>query len=151
MRAECEEICGRYPQRRAALLPLLRVAEREFGCVDLGAMRLVAEVVDVSPAHVWGVFSFYTHYRRPGTGRHLVQVCRTLPCELRGARAVWERLRSRLGVGDGETTPDGRCTLKRVECLGSCGTAPVVQVDDDYHEGLTPEAVDRLLAGVLGA
>jgi NADH-quinone oxidoreductase subunit E len=139
----------RYPVREAALLPVLRLAEEEFGRIDAGAVRLVADAVGVSPGYVYGVLSFYTHYRREGDGKHVIQVCSTLSCALRGSRDIVHHLESRLGVCAGETTPDGLFSLKKVECLGSCDTAPVLQVNsEEYHENLDTDKVDRLLEGL---
>ncbi|KAF0246054.1 MAG: NADH-quinone oxidoreductase subunit [Planctomycetota bacterium] len=144
-RAKLDALILRYPKKQAALLPALRMAEEQAGCVDFDAMEHVAEILDVSPAKVLGVFTFYTHYRRPGTGKHLVQVCATLPCALRGAEAVFDKFAAELGIGQDETTKDGMFTLKKVECLASCGSAVCVQVNDDYHENLTAETVPDLI------
>ena len=138
-------LATRYPVRQAILLPVLRIAEEEFGCIDDAAVDLVAREVGVSPGHVFGVLTFYTHYRRSGDGKYVVQVCSTISCALRGAREVVEHLEERLGIRPGQTTQDGKFTLKKVECLGSCGTAPVVQINDDYHENLTVEKLDAIL------
>ena len=138
-------ILARYPNREAALLPVLRVAEEEFGAIDHGAILCVAKELGISPGHVLGVFTFYTHYRRPGDGKYVVQVCSTLSCALRGARDVVAHLGKRFGVALGKTTADGKFTLKKVECLASCDTAPVVQINDDYHESLTLEKLDAIL------
>ncbi|MBI4602892.1 MAG: NAD(P)H-dependent oxidoreductase subunit E [Planctomycetes bacterium] len=140
-----EWLYSRYPVREAALLPVLRLAEEEFGAIDGPAIECVAREMGISPGHVYGVFTFYTHYRREGDGKYVLQVCSTLPCALRGCRDVVHHLEERLGIGPGETTPDGRFTLKKVECLGSCDTAPVVQVNEDYHENLTLEKLDAIL------
>ena len=140
-----EWLFSRYPVKEAALLPVLRLAEEEFGVIDSGAVLRVAEEVGVSPGHVFGVLTFYTHYRRPGDGKYVVQVCSTISCALRGAREVVHHLEERFGVKPGQTTPDGKFTLKKVECLASCDTAPVVQINDDYHENLTLEKLDRIL------
>lgn len=144
-RAKLDELIKRYPKKTAALLPALRLAEEQAGCVDFDAMEHVAGILDVSPAKVLGVFTFYTHFRRAGTGKHLVQVCATLPCALRGAEAVFDKFAEELGIGKDETTKDGLFTLKKVECLASCGTAVCVQINDDYHENLTPEKVPDLI------
>ena len=144
-RAKLDALITRYPKKQAALLPALRLAEEQAGCVDFDAMEHIAGILDVSPAKVLGVFTFYTHYRRPGTGKHLVQVCATLPCALRGAESVFDKLAEELGIGEGETTKDGMFTLKKVECLASCGSAVCVQVNDDYHENITPEKVAGLI------
>ena len=138
----------RYPDRQAALLPTIRVAEREFGGIGPSEIECIAREIGVSPAYVYGVFTFYSHYRRKGDGKYVLQVCATLPCALRGCRDVVHHLEEKLGVKPGETTPDGRFTLKKVECLASCDTAPVVQINDDYHENLTLEGLDRILASL---
>ena len=138
----------RYPDRQAALLPVLRLAEEEFTNIDSAAVRLVASTLDLSPGYVWGVLTFYTHYRREGDGKYCVQVCSTISCALRGCRDLQHHLEKKLEIAGGETTMDGKFTLKKVECLGSCGTAPVVQINDDYHEDLTIEKLDEILAGL---
>jgi NADH-quinone oxidoreductase E subunit len=143
---EFHRTVARYPVKEAALLPTLRLAEREFGSITDDAMIYVAELLDLPPARVHGVFTFYTHFRRPGWGRHVLQVCCTLPCALRGALDLVGHLKRRLGIDVGGTTADGRFTLLKVECLASCGTAPALQVNDVYHENLTIEQLDALLA-----
>ena len=145
---EIEWLYSRYPERQAALLPVLRVAEREFGGIGPDAIRCVAKEMGLSPGFIYGVFTFYTHFRREGEGKYIVQVCSTLPCALRGCRDVVRHLSERFGVRPGETTEDGRFTLKKVECLASCDTAPVVQINDDYHENLTLERLDEILDGL---
>ena len=140
-----EWLLTRYPVKQAALLPVLRIAEQEFGCIDGAAVTCVARELGLSPGHVHGVVTFYTHYRRPGDGKYVIFVCSTISCALRGAREVVGHLKDRLGIQPGQTTPDGKFTLKKVECLGSCGTAPVVQINDDYHEDLTLQKLDKIL------
>lgn len=139
-------LLGRYPKKEAALLPALRLAEEEFGELGFPQLRYVAELMGLPPARVLGVFTFYTQYRRAGTGKYHFQVCSTLSCALRGSDALCDHLCERLDIGVGETTPDGLFTVTKVECLASCDTAPVIQVNDDYHENLSAEAVDRLIA-----
>ncbi len=134
-----------YPVPQSALLAVLHLIQKERGYVADEDMEYAAAKVGVPVAHVAGVVSFYTMFRRKPAGRHHIQVCRTLSCQLRGSREILEHLRKRLGIGEGEVTPDGRFSLVTVECLGSCGTAPVMQVNDDYHENLTPERLDALL------
>jgi len=143
-------LLGRYPDKQAALLPVLRLAEEEFGNIDDDSVMLVAETLDLSPGYVWGVLTFYTHYRREGDGKYLLQVCSTLSCALRGCRDIQHRLEENLGIEAGETTDDGLFTLKKVECLGSCDTAPVVQVNEKYHENLDVEKLDKLLETLRG-
>jgi NADH-quinone oxidoreductase subunit E len=140
-----ERIASLYPERMAAVLPALHAVQLEVGWVPLEAQKWVAGKLGVPAAHVHGCVSFYTLLRPRPLGRHHIQVCRTLSCELRGAGGILEHLRRRLGIEEGGVTPDGQFSLETVECLGSCGTAPVMQVNDDYHENLTPESIDELL------
>lgn len=144
-RRKFDELLTRYPKKQAALLPALRLAEEQANEVSFDAMAYIAGLLDLSPAKVLGVFTFYTHYRRPGTGKHLIQVCATLPCALRGAEAVFDRFSEVLGVKKDETTKDGLFTLKKVECLASCGTAVCAQINDDYWENITPEKVPGIV------
>ncbi len=148
-RREVEELVKRYPKRRAAMLPVLRIIEREHGRVTPEGMKLAAELLEVSPSEVWGVATFYPHFKRESDGKYVIWVCSTLPCALRGCRSTLEALEKKLGVKAGETTKDGKFTLKKAECLASCDTAPVIQVDDDHHEGVTPDKIDALLARYL--
>ena len=145
---ECQRIIARYPRKRSAILPLLYVAQREFGYVSKEAEELVGHMLGLSPAEVSGVVSFYTMFNRQPVGKYLVQVCRTVSCAIMGADDVAEHLERKLGVAFGETTPDGRFTLRNVECLASCGSAPVVQINDDYYENLTLPELDRILDGL---
>ncbi|MBI5359124.1 MAG: NAD(P)H-dependent oxidoreductase subunit E [Planctomycetes bacterium] len=140
-----QALSQRYPTKDALLLPVLRLAEEEFNGIDDDAMELVAGLVGVPPAKVMSVFTFYTHYRRAGSGKYLLQVCSTLPCALRGSQEIFEHLKKKLGIDSEETTKDGKFTLKKVECLGSCGTSPVVQINEDYYENLTTEKLDEIL------
>ena len=108
-------------------------------------MRYVADLMEIPPAAVFGVVTFYTHYRRAGVGKYHLQVCSTLSCALRGSGDVVSRITERLGISLGETSECGLFTVSKVECLGSCDTAPVIQCNDDYHEGLSLEDVDALI------
>ena len=141
-------IVARYPEPRAALLPVLWEVQRARGFVDLAAEEWVGRRLGVSPAHVHGCVTFYTMFKQRPWGRYHIQVCTTLSCMLRGSDDLVAHLERRLGVKVGQTTSDGRFSLVRVECLGSCGTAPMFQLNDDYHESLTLEKVDRLLDGL---
>ncbi len=140
-----EWLLTRYPTRRAALLPTLRLAESEFGEIGVPEMRYVADLMEIPPAFVFGVVTFYTHYRRAGTGKYHIQVCSTLSCALRGSEDVVSRITERLGIEPGETTPCGLFSLSKVECLGSCDTAPMLQMNNDYHEDLSIDDVDQLI------
>src|SRR5574341_379586 len=122
-----EETVARYPKREAAMLPVLYLAQREFGHLGPEAIEYVAKLMDQAPARVHGVVSFYTLYNMKPVGRHHIQVCRTLPCALRGAEKVTRLLKKKLGIEPGQTTPDGRFPLSEVEGLASCGPAPMMQ------------------------
>jgi NADH-quinone oxidoreductase E subunit len=143
-----EQIVARYPKKEAAMLPVLYLAQQEFGHIGPEAIDYVAQLMGQSPARVYGVVSFYTMLNMKPIGRHHIQVCRTLPCALGGAEKVTSFLRKALGIDCGQTTPDGRFTLSEVECLASCGTAPMMQINDDYHENLTEEKITEILAGL---
>jgi NADH-quinone oxidoreductase E subunit len=140
-----EETVARYPKKEAAMLPVLYLAQREFGHLGPEAIDYVAKLMDQAPARVYGVVSFYSMYNMKPIGRHHIQVCRTLSCALRGAEQITERLKKKLGIECGQTTPDGRFTLSEVECLASCGTAPMMQVNDTYYENLTEAKIDDIL------
>ena len=139
------EILTRYPTKMAALIPLLHLCQEQNGFVSEDVMHFCAHKLDVSPAHVEGVVTFYTLFNRTPVGKHQVWVCRTLPCALRGADKIVAQCEQKLGIHVGETTSDGKVTLRSAECLASCGTAPMMQVDKEYFENLTPEKVDALL------
>jgi NADH-quinone oxidoreductase subunit E len=144
-----QQILKRYPTKMAATLPLLHLCQEQDGYVSDDALQFVSNRLDVSPAHVKGVVTFYTLYNQHPVGKHQVWVCRTLPCALRGAYDVIAHCEKRLGIHCGETTPDGKVTLRTAECLASCGTAPMMQVDKAYHENLTRERVDQILDGLV--
>lgn len=139
---------ARYPVKQSALLPALWLAQKEQGFVSLEAQTQIAEKLGVSAAFVAGVVTFYTMYHTEPVGRHVIDVCTTVSCWLRGSDGLVGHLESKLGIRVGETTPDKRFTLRSVECLGSCGTAPMCQINDDYHEDLTFEKIDRILDGM---
>jgi NADH-quinone oxidoreductase E subunit len=135
-RSQIQALFPRYPARRGALLPAIHLVQREKGYVDGEAARELAELFEIPPVDVWEVLSFYNMFYTEPQGRHHVYVCTNLPCSLRGGRELLARLESHLGVRAGQTTPDGRITLGHEECLGSCGTAPVMRVDARYCEDL---------------
>jgi NADH-quinone oxidoreductase subunit E len=146
--AKVDEIVSRYPEPKAALLMLLWEVQERKGWVDLESEVWIAERLGVSPAHVHGTVTFYTMYKQKPSGKYHIQVCTGLSCMLRGSDNLMDHLEKRLGIKEGETSPVGKFSLIRVECLGSCGTAPMFQLNDDYHEDLTLEKVDRLLDGL---
>ena len=146
VKSEIRQLKARYPHPNSALLPALALAQKERGWLSPEALEEVAEVMGLAPAQVGSVASFYTMYNCSPVGKHLVQVCTNIACSLLGAEHIVEHLKRRLGVEVGGTTPDGQFTLVEVQCLGSCGTAPMMQVNDVFYENLTEERVDQILA-----
>ncbi len=144
---EVAAIVKRYPAERksAALMPVLRAAQELFGHLSPEVQQLAASRLGVSPARVDEVATFYVMFNTRPVGRHVVELCTNVSCCLTGSERIWAHLKSKLGVKAGETTADGRITLREVECLGSCGTAPAMLVDDEMHERLTVEKVDEIL------
>ncbi len=145
MEGEIQRLLSRYPTTQAALLPVLWLCQERWGWISPGVMRAVARRLELAPAFVEGVVTFYTMYQTAPPGKYLLQVCTTLSCQLCGASGLVEHLKERLGIDFGETTADGRFTLLGVQCLGACGEAPVIQVNSDYYTDMTVEKLDRLL------
>ena len=146
-RARFEEIVTRYPpdRRRSAVLPALYLAQYQQGYITANAIRYVAGLLGITPADVEDVVSFYTMFYTRPVGTFVLQVCRTLSCALNGAERVAEELQGKLGIRPGETDASGTFTLIEVECLGACDRAPVVMVNDAWHECLKPEDASRLV------
>lgn len=142
---EIEEILTHYPDKRSALIPVLNLAQAEFGYISEDVMVMVANLLDLTPPKVFEVVTFYTLLNQKPVGRYLIQLCRTLSCALIGSEDILAHLKQRLGIRVGETTQDGLFTLRTVECLASCGTAPVMQINGAFYENLTREKVDRIL------
>lgn len=143
---ELEEIVARYPNKLAACIPVLHLCqEANQNWVSEEVIAYVASKLDASPAHVKGVVTFYTLFNQRPVGKHQVWVCRTLSCALRGSENILRHCEKRLGCHAGETSRDGKVTLRTAECLAACGTAPVMQVDKTYHENLSIADVDRIL------
>jgi NADH dehydrogenase (ubiquinone) flavoprotein 2 len=147
-RARLEALFPRYPTRQACLLPALWIVQEERGWISERSIGEVAEVLGVTPAFVRGVVTFYTMYHTHPVGRHFIQVCTTSPCNICGAEEVVKAFLRHTGCDElGATSPDGRFTVIEVECLGACGFATPVLIDDDFIEGVTPERVAGLLQG----
>ena len=144
-KAEADEILARYPVKEGAMLPILHLVQQEWGYISVEAMRYVAQLLEVPPAKVMGVVSFYPMFHTEPVGRHLIYVCSTLSCALMGAERVVDYFKEKLGIGVGETTKDGRFTLLKAECLAACGVAPVMIVDDELYGNLTPERIEKIL------
>jgi len=144
-RQKIESLKKVYETHQSALIPALHVAQADQGWLSEDTQREVAQLLGLTPQSVRQVVTFYTMFHQKPVGRHLIQVCRNLSCSLLGGQRLQKQIREKLALEDGETTQDGRFTYVSVECLGSCGTAPVVMVNDRYHENVTPLEVDRLL------
>ena len=147
-KARAEKLCARYPRRDAALIPVLLELQKEAGYVAEEAMDELAKFLALPYARVKAVVTFYTMFNREPAGKYHLQVCRNISCHMAGAPGLLARLRAKLGIGEGETTRDGLFTLSAVECLGACGAAPVMQVNEDYFENLNGEKLDALLEDI---
>ncbi|HUF25873.1 MAG TPA: NAD(P)H-dependent oxidoreductase subunit E [Gemmatimonadaceae bacterium] len=146
-RAQLEEVFGRYPTKMAALLPALWMVQDAHGWVSEAAMAEVSDVLDLTPAYVKGVVTFYTMYHQHPVGRHFIQVCTTSPCNVCGAEDVVKAFLKQTGCGElGVTSKDGRFTVIEVECLGACGFATPVMINDEFLESVTPDKVPQILA-----
>lgn len=143
---EIDTLLSRYPTKQAALLPVLWIVQGRLGWVPREAVGVVAERLGLSTAFVDGVLTFYTMYNLDPVGKYDLQFCTSISCHLNGADELLEHCQRRLGVHVGETTPDGKFTITEVECIAGCDRAPSMQVNDRYHEPMTPEKLDALLA-----
>ena len=141
-----DTLLTRYPTKKAAILPTLWMVQKQYGFISDEAMEYVGKLLDLSPVHVLSVVTFYTMFNRKPTGKHHLQVCRTLSCAMMGAESLVDHLKTKLKIKEGETTRDGKFSLCTVECLGSCGTAPAMMINEAYHENLTAEKLDKILA-----
>ena len=149
VKAQIAELRTRYPTAEAVLLPALHLAQLAWGgWLPDEAIAAVAAELNLPVSKVYGVVTFYDLYHQNPVGRHRIRVCTNLSCQLRGAEEIMEVLHQELGVGEEEVTPDGRCSYVHFECLGSCDTAPMMMVDDDYHENLTPKRARDIVRGL---
>lgn len=142
---EYEEILHHYPTKESAVKTVLWLAQREFGTLTPEVEDYLSKLMEVPVAHIHGVATFYTMFHKKPVGRYNLQVCHNLSCSLLGAEHLIDHLKEKLGIETGETTEDGLFTLTEVECLGSCGTAPMMMINDTYYENLTPQEVDGLI------
>jgi NADH-quinone oxidoreductase subunit E len=140
-----DDLVRRYPEKRSALIPILHEVQAEVGYLSPEAIEWVAAYLGLSPADVMSVASFYDMLNLEPVGKHMIYVCQNLSCALLGAERLIRHLESTLGIRMGETTPDGLISLKRMECLASCGTAPAIQIDGTFYEKMTPKKLDDLL------
>ena len=145
LRSKILTMAREHETRLSSLIPALREVQKEFGWLSAESMEEVARLLEIPPSSVRNVATFYTMFFTEPAGRHVIWLCRTLSCALRGAEHLEHHLCERLGVKTGETTADGKITLMEAECLASCGTAPAMLVDDTLHENLTKPKVDRIV------
>ena len=146
-RKELDELLTRYPTKMAALLPALWIIQRERGWISEDAIAEVAEALEITPAYVKGVVTFYTMYHQHPVGKYFIQVCTTSPCGICGAEDVVKALLTHTGAVElGQTSPDGKFTVIEVECLGACGFATPIMINEEFVESVTPEKVPELLA-----
>jgi NADH-quinone oxidoreductase subunit E len=138
---------AKYPpeRKRSALIPLLMLVQRERGWIDNPGVNFLADFLELEVTDVWETATFYSMFNLRQVGRHHIQICKTLSCRIMGEPEITEHICSKLGIHPGETTADGKFTVSLVECLGSCGTAPMMQIGFDYHEDLTKNKVDEIL------
>jgi NADH-quinone oxidoreductase E subunit len=145
---QVQDILSRYPTKQSAVMPLLWLAQDTWDWLDLDVMRLVARTIEVPPSQVHAVASFYTMFKKSPTGKYLIQICQTLSCALVGAEAIVEHLNRVLEVDAHGNSKDGLFTILRVECLASCGSAPMMQINEHFYERLTPATCDQIIAGL---
>jgi NADH-quinone oxidoreductase E subunit len=137
-----------YPDPKSAIMPVLWMAQKKWEWLSPNVMKYVAEVMDLPYAHVFGVASFYTMYFKKPMGRYHVQVCTNVSCMLRGGETIYRHVSDRYGIGHNQRTADGTFSLEEVECMGACGGAPMVAINEDYYENITIEQLDRMLDGL---
>jgi NADH-quinone oxidoreductase subunit E len=141
-----EEIKSRYPDTHSALMPALWLAQEQFGWISAEIMTYVGKLLNIPTEHILGVVKFYTMYNTKPVGKHHLQVCTNVSCMLKGGYDVLDYISQKLNIKTGETSADGKFTLTEVECLGSCGTAPMLQVNNYFEEDLTKEKIDKLIS-----
>lgn len=142
---ELKKILSKYPNSQSAMLPVIHLAQKEFGYIDNEVLSYIATILNLPPSMVKGSASFYTLFTEPEMGKYVIRVCQTLSCSLLGAEHLLNYISEKLGIKPGETTKDKKFTLLKCECLGSCGTAPVMMINEDYYENLSREKIDQLL------
>jgi NADH-quinone oxidoreductase E subunit len=140
-----EELRKRYPTSQALVLPVLWIVQEQEGYISEDSMKYVAALLQIPFGHVLGVVSFYTMLQEKQIGKHHIEVCTNVSCMLRGSGKILEHIEQRLGISVGETSPDKKWTLSEAECMGSCGTAPMLAIGNEYYENLTFEKIDKLI------
>jgi NADH-quinone oxidoreductase E subunit len=142
---EIEKLKAKYPTEQSALMGVLWLAQQKFGWISPEVIAYVAEVLNLPPAHVDGVAKFYTMYFKKPMGKYHIQVCTNVSCMLRGGQQIWEHLQKKLNIGNMEASEDGRYSLEEVECMGACGGAPMIAINEDYYENMSIEKVEELI------
>jgi NADH-quinone oxidoreductase E subunit len=142
---QIQALMNKYPRKRSALIPSLQLAQKEAGYLSNDTICEIARIFELTPNEVYEVATFYTMFYKKPVGKYVIQVCTNISCLLCNAEDIVSHLTGKLGIRFGETTPDGKYTLLEAECLGSCGTSPVIQINETYYEELTPEKVDQIL------
>jgi NADH-quinone oxidoreductase E subunit len=140
-----EQLRKRYPTSQALVLPVLWIVQEQEGYISEEFMKYVAALLNIPFSHIFGVVTFYTMLQKNLRGKHHIEVCTNVSCMLRGSGKILEHIEQRLGITVGETSPDKRWTLSEAECMGSCGTAPMLAIGDEYYENLTLEKIDKLI------
>lgn len=143
-----EELRKRYPTSQAALLPVLWIAQEQEGWISEDMMRHIGTLLNLPFGHVLGVVTFYTMYNSAPKGKYYIEVCTNVSCMLRGSDKILEAVEHRCGAKSGQTSADGKWSVREVECMGACGGAPMLAIGEEYYENLTPEKTDRLLASL---
>ncbi len=147
-RAELDRIIEKYPVKRSALIPALHLAQTQAGYITSAAMQHVAGIFEISPMEVWGVVSFYSMLKTHPIGEYHFQVCNNLSCALMGSSMLLRAIEARLGIKAGETREDGKFSLEKVECLGACGGAPCLQINEDYFERMAPGIIEEIVSAL---
>jgi NADH-quinone oxidoreductase E subunit len=140
-----DEILKKYPFKKPALMPVLYLAQEQNGFISYEVIKEVANVLEITPEEVLGVVTFYTMYHQKEMGKYHVQVCTNVSCMLRGGYELYDKVKEKLGIDNMQVTEDKIFSLEEVECMGSCGTAPMMAVNEDYYENLTKEKIDEIL------
>ncbi|MDR3610279.1 MAG: NADH-quinone oxidoreductase subunit NuoE [Ignavibacteriaceae bacterium] len=140
-----EEAISRYPEKRAALMPVLFIVQEQNGFISGEAMTEVARILEITPEDVLGVVTFYTMYHQKPMGKYHIQVCTNISCLLKGGLEIYSAVREKLGIGNMQVTADKLFSIEEVECMGSCGTAPMLAVNEDYFENLTKEQTEQII------
>lgn len=148
VRKEIEKIVARYPQKEAAILPILHITQQEFGFISPESEKLVAGILGIKPIQVREVVTFYTMLNREPIGKYHIQVCSNLSCSLLGAEKLTDYLKEKLSIEPGQTSEDKKFTLSLVECLGACEQAPCMMINFDYHGNLDKKIIDKILDGL---